>query len=232
MLPDIHIFESVVSTMDIARDMAAEGAPEWTVVQADMQTGGRGRRGNAWISPKGNLYQSIILRPIEDKQSWGQLSFVIAVALAKAAAFIGIPSQDIALKWPNDVLVKGRKLAGILIEARDDCLILGTGVNVAHAPDDRSKISDYNAAITVDDFRDIFLDYIMDYYYLWEIEGFTSIRTTWIACAYKIGETIQARLADRVHEGVFEDLDEQGILLLREKDGFLRKIHSGEIICS
>lgn len=221
----IQTFESVESTMDIARDAAMNDADEGLVIQAFEQISGRGRRGNAWSSPKGNLYQSIILRPIVERHSWGQLSFVIAVALGAAIS----DHTPYHLKWPNDVLINDNKLAGILIEAGDDYVIVGIGVNIEACPVDRAKIHDF-WDVSVNDFRNIFLDKIAYYYDLWQMDGFASIRELWLAKAYKIGETIQARTPKAVYEGVFEDLDAQGILLLREKDGLLRQINSGEIL--
>lgn len=221
----ISIHESIDSTMDIARGAAMNGSVEGLVIQASEQTGGRGRRGNMWSSPKGNLYQSILLRPSVPRGHWGQLSFVIAVALGVAIA----KYASYHLKWPNDVLINDQKLAGILIEAADDYVIVGTGVNIEICPEDRAKIHDF-WDVSVNDFRDIFLDRIAYYYDLWQADGFTPIRDLWLDQAYKIGETIQARTPKAVYEGVFEDLDEQGILLLREKDGLLRQINSGEIV--
>jgi BirA family biotin operon repressor/biotin-[acetyl-CoA-carboxylase] ligase len=127
------------------------------------------------------------------------------------------------------VLIGDKKLAGILLEICGDFIMIGTGVNIAHAPDDRAKMHDF-CDVSVNDFRDSFLDKIAHYYRLWQEEGFKPIRQEWLSRAYKKGEVIQARLPNIVYEGVFEDLDTQGCLLLREKDGFLREINSGEII--
>lgn len=226
---DIRIFESVNSTMDIARAEAEQGASEWTVIQAREQIGGRGRRGNQWSSPIGNLYQSIILYPKQNRAEWGQLSFVIAVALKDACVSVGMTPDIINLKWPNDVLINGQKLAGILIEAHDNYVIVGTGVNIDHAPEDRAKVTD-SADVSVDDFRDVFLDMMKERYDQWANEGFAVIRALWMQFAYRRGEVIQARLPNEIYEGVFEDLTTQGILLLREKSGLLREIHSGEIL--
>lgn len=215
--------------MNLARVHAEQGGNEGYVVQAAEQTGGRGRRGNQWTSPVGNLYQSIVLRPLCDKHLWGQLSFVVAVALADAAFACGANAKSLKLKWPNDVLINEQKLAGILIEAHDDFLILGTGVNIMQSPEDRAKVNDF-CDLSVQEFRDIFLEKIHMYYTQWNKNGFDDIRQKWLVHAYKFGETIQARLPNAIYEGIFEALDPQGILLLREKDGTLRHIHSGEIL--
>jgi BirA family biotin operon repressor/biotin-[acetyl-CoA-carboxylase] ligase len=237
----IHYFETVDSTMDIARSNLRHGH----VIQAGAQTGGRGRRGNQWASPTGNLYQSIILKPSRPIAQWGQLSFVIAVALSQSLLsflrkqehqnaksdprFRRDDNKKINLKWPNDVLIGDKKLAGILIEIANDHVIIGTGVNIKHAPSDRAKISDFSD-ISVNDFRDVFLEHIETYFNIWQVDGFAPIRALWMARAYKRGETIQARLPNIIYEGIFEDLNDQGILLLREKSGTVREINSGEII--
>lgn len=219
----IEYHETVKSTMDIARDDLIHGR----VIQAGEQTGGRGRRGNQWLSPHGNLYQSIILKPESSRQTWGQLSFVIAVALGRACEAHGVSHYN--LKWPNDVLINDKKLAGILIEVQNDFVIIGTGVNIQHCDDDRAKLSDF-IDISINDFRDEFLKQITVYFKMWEQEGFASIRELWMENAYRLGDHIQARLPNVTYEGVFEDLDESGVLLLREKNGNLRQINSGEIL--
>jgi BirA family biotin operon repressor/biotin-[acetyl-CoA-carboxylase] ligase len=215
--------------MDIACDFIAQKCPEGTVIQAGEQTVGRGRRGNAWSSPKGNLYQSLILKPDLPKNHWGQLSFVIAVALYETCIAIGIDKNIIQLKWPNDILLDEKKCAGILLEVIEDHIVIGTGVNIANCPDDKSKINDY-ILIECNDFRDVFLEKIMFFYSYWQSNGFKGIKNQWLEHAYKIGEVIQARLPNVIYDGIFEGLDENGTLLLREKDGLLRLINSGEIL--
>jgi len=218
---DIQYFDIVDSTMDVARENLIHGR----VVQAGEQAGGRGRRGNAWASPKGNLYQSIVLKPGTPRETWGQLSFIIAVALGKCIE----DKINYHLKWPNDILINDQKLAGILLEVHDDFVVIGTGVNITHAPDDRAKVSDF-WDVSVNDFRDVFLSEIEKYFMMWEEEGFAPIRELWMQHAYKLGENIQARLPNAIYDGVFEGLDDQGILLLRQNDGSLKQINSGEIL--
>jgi BirA family biotin operon repressor/biotin-[acetyl-CoA-carboxylase] ligase len=130
-LPSIEWHDAVVSTSDRLKALARGGAPEWTVVAADRQTGGRGREGRAWASPPGGLYLSVLLRPRREVAS--RLPLAAGVAVAEAAREHGVEAQ---LKWPNDVLVGGRKLAGILAEAASgadgvEWVALGIGVNVA-----------------------------------------------------------------------------------------------------
>jgi len=226
---EVHYFETVSSTMDLVREKADEGIDEGFVVQGGMQTEGRGRRGNQWESPAGNLYQSFILRPIRPRQEWGQLSFVIAVALSNALQDGGVGKHCINLKWPNDVMLDGQKCAGILIESAPDYLIVGTGVNIAFAPIERSKLSDYGITDR-DGFRDIFLEHIKQTYDLWQNHGFEPVRAMWMEYAYCLGQNIEARLNDVVYEGIFQNIDCNGTLLLTEKDGTTRKINAGEIL--
>ena len=130
-LPAVEWPESLVSTNDRLKALARGGAPEWTAVLADAQTGGRGREGRTWASPPGGLYLSVLLRPRIAKV--GLLPLAAGVAVAEAAAELGVATE---LKWPNDVLASGRKLAGILAEAASgpagvEWVVLGLGVNVA-----------------------------------------------------------------------------------------------------
>ena len=122
---------SIGSTSDRLKALARGGAPEWTVVLADVQTGGRGREGRTWVSPPGGLYLSVLLRPRFEKV--GLLPLAAGVAVAEAAGELGVRTE---LKWPNDVLASGRKLAGILSEAASgpagvEWVALGIGVNVS-----------------------------------------------------------------------------------------------------
>jgi len=133
-LPAVEWPEELASTSDRLKALARAGAPEWTTVLADRQTGGRGREGRAWASPPGGLYLSVLLRPRFEKV--GLLPLAAGVAVAEAAGELGV---RVELKWPNDVLASGRKLAGILSEAASgpggvEWVVLGVGVNVAIDP--------------------------------------------------------------------------------------------------
>lgn len=225
-------YDSVVSTMDIARELIREGGDNNIVVHALEQKGGRGRRGNQWSSPPGNLYQSIILKPQTPRQHWGQLSFVIAVALGQLCINTGADKNNIHLKWPNDVLFNERKLAGILIEIEGNSVIIGTGVNIKIAPEGRSKFHEW-CTKSVEDLRDSFLTNIADIYEQWEKEGFDNIRAQWMRYAYRLGQEVEARTPQAVYKGIFENLDDQGTLILKEESGLTRNINAGEIIaCS
>ena len=130
-LTGLEWHEELVSTSDRLKELARSGAPDWTAVVAERQTGGRGREGRTWLSPHGGLYLSVLLRPSSERAALVPLA--AGVAVAEAVAGFGVASE---LKWPNDVLVSGRKLAGILAEASSgqagvEWVVLGIGVNVA-----------------------------------------------------------------------------------------------------
>ena len=129
--------DTVDSTNAEAKRLAAEGeekSPDGTIIWAKEQTDGRGRRGRKWHSPPGNLYCSLILRPDVALAKAAELSFVAGLAVFDALGSVGEPGHQVHLKWPNDVLLNGGKVAGILLESIGDFLAIGIGVNLAHAP--------------------------------------------------------------------------------------------------
>src|SRR3990172_7023153 len=134
----IERHEELSSTIDRARSAIEEGAPEGTVILADCQTAGRGRRGRRWVSPSGGLWLSVVLRPSLFPRQLGRLA--IAAAVAAAEAVEEKAGLEVGLKWPNDLQVKGRKLAGILLESRPGrggrrAVILSLGLNLNLRPE-------------------------------------------------------------------------------------------------
>ncbi len=138
----LHRFDTVGSTNDEAKALARAGAAPGTLVWATEQTAGRGRRGRAWLSPPGNLYLSLVLRPDGAPSRAAQLGFVAALGLGDALAPLLGPALPLSYKWPNDLLVNGKKLAGILLESETsaaggvDFVVIGIGVNIRSMPDD------------------------------------------------------------------------------------------------
>ena len=173
--------ESAESTNEEALRLAAEGALAGTLVWAREQTRGKGRRGRAWNSPPGNLYCSLVLRPERARAEWGQVSFVAAVALAEAVERVA-PGLAPELKWPNDVLVGGRKLAGILLETDDAALIAGMGVNVASHPPGGGATSlagegaGEGAGVAVEGLLSEAAAAFLGWWQRWERDGFAAIR--------------------------------------------------------
>lgn len=232
--------ERVGSTNEEARRRAEQGAADGTLIWAQEQTAGRGRRGRRWDSPRGNLYFSLVLRPESEPAHAAQLGMVAAVAVADVLADMVPPSAPVALKWPNDVLAGGRKLGGILLESaagaagRLDWLVLGIGINIASAPAATEfpatclrAVSDapVETAQVLEGFARAFLDGRR----IWRAEGFAPIRQAWLSRAWRRGEPIQARLEGRSIGGVFADLDEEGALLLELADGAQRRITAADV---
>lgn len=232
-------FETIDSTNEEARRLAAADAPAPIWLRADNQTAGRGRRGRVWESPSGNLAATLLLRPNRPAAECAQLSFVTAIAAADAIARFA-PQAEIRVKWPNDVLAGGRKVAGILLESASSgsaapfWLAIGVGINLAHFPEGMEFPATSIAALGAapPSPRDALLELasaFAKWYDIWQAQGFLPIRDAWLARAAKLGERIRARLQNEETIGVFEGIDETGALLLREGQEKMRIIAAGEV---
>jgi BirA family biotin operon repressor/biotin-[acetyl-CoA-carboxylase] ligase len=230
-------FDEIDSTNAEARRraVAGESGPLW--IAAARQSAGRGRRGRTWISPPGNLAATLLLRPEKAAGECAQLSFVAAIA---AADMIAAHTGDVAVKWPNDVLAGGRKIAGILLEAETaqgtatPWLAIGIGVNLAHFPPGTEFPATSLAALgaTPPPPREALTALaanLAKWYDIWRADGFAPIRDAWLARAGGLGARIRARLQNEEASGVFEGLDETGALLLNQGHGRVRTIAAGEV---
>ena len=232
----IHSFEILPSTQDVAKQYLNEGRHLPLAVQADVQTAGRGRSGNTWVSRKGNLFSSLVI-PLKNvnAQDAGQYSFLAAVALMNVLTDLGI--TDIQNKWPNDVLVGGKKIAGILLEsdiAPDGSLksiIIGVGVNLVAAPEGAVYVQQFtNIVMQPLEFLDKFTVQIQTQLDQMAVSGFAPIRKTWLSHAYGLGTDIRVRLSKETFFGEFLGLDESGALLVKVAgEATHRTIHSGEV---
>jgi len=243
-LPSVYTLvsmETVDSTNDEARRLAAKGediAPDGTLVWAKEQTAGRGRRGREWVSPEGNLYCSLVLRPGVPVAKAAELGFVAALAIYDALGTIGEPGHQVHCKWPNDILLNEKKVAGILLETETgDCgvpewVVLGLGVNVAVFPGDTdfpaTSFRAENWAATETDCLEAFTRHFLKWTNTWLESGFAPVRKNWLWRCQGIGEEIEVRLENETLTGVFKDLDEDGALLLETPDGE-RKISAGDV---
>jgi BirA family transcriptional regulator, biotin operon repressor / biotin---[acetyl-CoA-carboxylase] ligase len=211
--------------------------PLWVVARA--QTAGRGRRGNAWVSPPGNLYATLLLTDPAPPDCAPQLSFAAVLALHDAVATCAPAVRAaLALKWPNDLLCGGKKLAGILIEservADGLAVAIGIGVNCKSHPADTpflaTDLGDEGAATAPEALFEALTACMARRLAQWRCgAGFAEIRADWIARAAGLGGDIRARLPDRELIGRGEGLDEHGRLLLRLLDGSLHAIAAGEV---
>ena len=229
---------SIDSTNAALRQRAAAGEPEGLVLRAETQTAGRGRRGRGWDSPAGNLYVSLLLRPDCKPAEGATVGFVVAVAMG--AVLRDLTPAEVLHKWPNDLLIGGAKMTGILLEAgtradgRLDWLVVGMGVNIrSHPPAGLHPTTDLVASggpsLMPRELLDRFLEKFGPLYDAWRDGGFQAIRADWLAFAAGIGERVVARLEREEVAGDFADLDPDGSLVMRLDGGHERRIAAGDI---
>ena len=231
--------ETVASTNAeaLARARAGEGGPLW--ITAARQTAGRGRRGNVWASEPGNLYASLLLTDAAPAAHLPELCFVVALAVRDAGCAVAPElASRLKLKWPNDLLLDGAKLAGILIEAETvggrTATAIGIGVNCAHHPADlaypATSLAARGAAVMPAELMSALSRSMVARLAQWDRgSGFAAIRAEWLIHAAGIGGDIHVRLADRELTGTFETLDRMGRLMLRLPAGKLEAITVGEV---
>ncbi len=226
--------EEVESTNDVARQMATGGLPEGATVVAGRQTGGRGRFGRAWISPRGGLWCSLVLRPGMDA-GWGLLSLAAAVAVAEAVDLVaGVQST---IRWPNDVLIGGRKVAGVLIEATSDAVVVGIGINANVDPDARphdlrtpatSLIAATGRPVALSALLDTLLERCAWWYGAWSRRD-PAVAAAWAARDATRGTRVRVRDAGATLDGIAEGIDADGALRLRLSGGALRRVIAGDL---
>ncbi|MDQ2095362.1 biotin--[acetyl-CoA-carboxylase] ligase [Rhodalgimonas zhirmunskyi] len=232
-----RVLDEVDSTMDEAARRGPELAgPEW--IMARRQTKGRGRRGRHWRDPKGNFAATLVMRPGEGAEVVALRSFVAALALYDAVAAARGRTEGLALKWPNDVLLNGGKLAGILLESAGTAaglshFAIGIGVNLAEVPErvEEGAVPPASLAgtgVTQDEFLDLLAGAYADWEARFVTYGFAPVREAWLARAARLGEVITARTTREEIVGTFETVDEQGNLVLSTPGG-RRAIAAAEV---
>lgn len=235
-------FDEIDSTNAEARRRAEAGetGPLW--ITAAVQTAGRGRRGRAWDTARGNLAATLLLTTDHNPAEAAQLSFVAAFAI-RALAQTYVPDSLVRFKWPNDVMVDGRKLSGILIESGRTAagtlwLAVGMGVNLAHAPSSVERpatcLADHlKEGVATPPSPDQALAVLSPAFArhaaAWSRMGFEALRGEWLKGASGIGQACVARLDRETVEGVAEGMDGDGALLLRLPDRTLRRISAGDV---
>jgi len=224
--------EELDSTNSEARRLAEKGEPGPLWISTGRQTAGRGRRGRAWDAAPGNLAATLLIRPGASQAVIGQLSFVAALAAAETASHFA-RSASILVKWPNDVLAEGKKLAGILLEGGSDWLAIGIGINLASFPEGTEFPAISLAQLGIappspEEALTVLAARFAHWYDVWMKDGFDTIRDAWLARAAGLGKPIRARLPSETREGVFEGIDQSGALLLNEQ-GRVRPIAAAEV---
>lgn len=237
--PPIEAYETLDSTNAEARRRAeaGEAGPVW--ITAALQTAGRGRRGRSWSTERGNLAATLLMTTDAPPVEAAQVSFVAALAAAELAdACLG---PDVArLKWPNDVLIHGRKCVGILVESgtRTDgrlWLAVGVGVNLAHAPQNverpAASFAEHMAGRAPAPLAalEVLAARFEAWRQAWATQGFAPVARAWTARALGLGQPCEARLPARTLKGVAEGLDPDGALRLRLDDGRLERVTAGDV---
>jgi BirA family biotin operon repressor/biotin-[acetyl-CoA-carboxylase] ligase len=224
-------YESIDSTTEEARRLAAAGerGPLW--ITARVQETGKGRRGRVWVSQDGNLFATLLTAGANARS--GELAFLAGLAVGDTVAAFA-PKAGVSLKWPNDVLLNGKKIAGILIENFGAALAIGIGINLVSYPpgtefpatsikENAATAPEPGAALT------ILASAMAAWYEVWRARGFEPLRETWLQRASGLGKQVRARLETEEVKGVFETLDGDGALMLRMPDGSLRRIAAGDV---
>jgi BirA family transcriptional regulator, biotin operon repressor / biotin---[acetyl-CoA-carboxylase] ligase len=230
----------VGSTNDWLKERVREGTPAWTAVRAERQTAGRGRGGHEWASPPGNLYLSVVL-PTPAGRPLTLLPLLVGVAVAESAREWGVEAR---LKWPNDVLVRERKLGGILVESSSDgnataSIVAGMGLNLTLDPDTldaamRPTVASVRwlgvAPPSADVAAAAVLARLAVWYHAFVTEGGEAVRTAWRALAVDWwGRTVQAGSGGTAVRGIARDIDERGALVLETPAGRRVAVMSGEV---
>jgi len=226
---------TVDSTNDLAKDLATQGYAEGTVVWADAQAAGRGRSGRGWSSPIGNLYCSAVIRPGSDLASAGNLSFIVAVALRAAIAKC-CPCTQPQLKWPNDILVNGQKICGILLESGSDgelFVVAGTGINIAAVPPGlalpATSLEKEGCVVSPETLLSAYLTALSTRLETWRTLGFARIRAEWLEHCIGLGQPIVVRTEVSQSKGIFEGLAPDGALIFRKETGELSTVRAADV---
>ena len=237
----IHYFSEVSSTNDLAKEMAAIGAKEGTVIIAETQTSGKGRIGRKWASPRGGIWLSTILRPKLSAKDVPKLTLMTSLVVAKTTSQLFNLKTEV--KWPNDVLVNAKKVCGILTEANTsgditNFVVVGIGINANIELDSLPKQVRENATslkhelkreIDREQFLRVLLEK-MEHYYIMLAEGkFNPILKEWKSLCGFLDSYVEVTSWEEKIEGWAIDVDENGALIIRLQDGTLRKVLSGDV---
>ena len=236
-----HIaLQDVQSTNLECLERARAGDPGNLWITANRQLGGRARRGRNWISEPGNLYASLLLIDPSDASNLASLPLAVAVAVHSAICQVLPPaSQQPVIKWPNDILVNGAKISGILLESetlRDGktAVVIGCGINVAHAPDNvmypTTTLHAMGATASPEELFAHLCQTMAAVLKDWDRgSGIASIRRSWLDRAEGVGQRITVKLPNRSVSGQFRDIDRAGCLVLMDDERMVQTIAAGDV---
>ncbi len=222
----------------VARLRAGEAVPEGTWLRAEMQTGGKGRSGRTWISPPGNLYASTVIQFAEGDPPAQTLALALGLAVHEhvIASLMELDHAAVWLKWPNDVMVRGAKVAGILLERCGDAIVAGIGINLAFAPQIEGRSTTCIAALN-DEYEagaDCALTFLAPRVGVeierWRQERLPALISRWIGAAHPLGSPLLVNGGDgTMLRGTFAGLEAGGALLLCLENGVTQTIHAGDV---
>lgn len=233
----LRSFDEIGSTSTEAMLLARADEPGPLWIAAHRQTAGRGRRGRDWQTLQGNLAASVLRVTDVPPATAATLSLVAGLA-AREALQACAPGVDVSLKWPNDVLAAGAKLAGILLESEPVgtglAVVAGIGVNVESAPEGlpypATSLARLGRHVRAEDLFTALADAWLDYEQLWDRgRGMARVRALWLDHAVGIGSEIAIQVGERTMRGIFETLDDDGRLMLRGDSGVLVPVGAGEV---
>jgi BirA family transcriptional regulator, biotin operon repressor / biotin---[acetyl-CoA-carboxylase] ligase len=234
----LSIHQTLPSTSDLCRERAEAGEAEGLAVLAIRQEAGRASHGRGWSSPEGNLYLSVLLRPDVKLHQAAQWSLLAGVALAETVASLLPQAAPLSLKWPNDLLLGGRKIAGILLDSAGDTegrlswLVIGMGLNLASAPDvpgrETACLAELIAPPAPQQVAPILLNHLARWHATALAHGLGPVREAWLARSQRLGAPMTLRAAGGDIDGTFAGLAEDGSLLLR-REGRVNAYVAGEV---
>jgi BirA family biotin operon repressor/biotin-[acetyl-CoA-carboxylase] ligase len=237
----IIFLREVGSTIEVAKQLADYGAEEGTVVIAEVQTAGRGRMGRRWISPEGGLYFSIILRPKISPKEAVRLVFLSGLAVAQVLR--GVYSLKAEIKWPNDVLVNGQKVCGVLAEMNTtgekvNYVIASIGLNANFDvekvfPEEFRKVAttlenELGRKVELEELFKVLLGKLESFYELFLKEGFDRILAEWKKYAGFLGCQVEVASGAEKWVGLASDVGNDGALILRLEDGTVKRVFVGD----
>ena len=230
----LNSFDTVTTTMDEARLHLQDKQ----VILARSQTQGRGRQGRKWISDPGNLFCSLIIRPHKPQQNWPELTFVTTMAVGETIDCF-LPNCDfLTYKWPNDILLKGKKVSGILLEVCEDFMIIGIGINLKSCPEEGNYpptcLANFQKIVpTPQEMLSTLVSKFQNLEDVWQTQGFAYIRETWLRRAALKDQKINLKSSHRTHngniQGLFQGIDYQGNLLLKLSNGEVKSYSTGDV---
>ena len=233
---ELHYYPRLSTTMDTARELARKGAEEGTVIMAGTQTAGKGRIGRSWFSPEGSLAMSVILKP--PLKNLPQL--IMIASLAVVSAIRTVSGLDAAIKWPNDVMIKGRKVCGILIEneveeGKVNYADIGIGINANFEPADHPEIADISTGLSHESGRQISVVQLaaavideLERLYIAARNG-DPVHRDWRRHMETLGKRIKVDTGQSIEHGIAESVNENGNLILRRDDGSPVEIVVGDV---